>query len=94
MGKKLDKDIIKPHCYICETYFTSPDERIEVKVLLSNMTASKIPLCKNCGFEKGKANKRMHELWALEQGLGNSSKEQQKAYLKSIKNLKIIKKVA
>ena len=77
---------------MCKHYFTfdeRKDKKVEVKVVLNNLTRSKIPICNTCDWDIGKANERMHELWKDEMTLSKAPLASKKAHLKSIKNLKI-----
>jgi len=91
------KEKLKFHCYLCQHYFTFDeikDKRIEVKILLSNLTYGKIPICTSCKWDKDKAEKRMKELWKDEMTISSMKPENKKIALSSIKKLKIVKKVA
>lgn len=54
---------------MCKKFFSFDelkDLKIEMKVELSNGTKTRIPLCKTCDWDLGKAEKHMIKLWSLE----------------------------
>ena len=90
------KNKLKSHCYLCHHYFTLDelkDKRIHVKVLLSNLTYAKIPTCNNCSWDGKVAQLHMHELWKDEFALSKAPEESKRAYLKQMKNVKIVKRM-
>lgn len=89
--RKIDQ--IKPHCYMCKNFFNSDSVRVQIKVLFSNDSQGKIPLCDKCEFDKAAAEKEMRALWKLEMELSGVPKGLKDKMIASNSKLKIVKRV-